>query len=325
MVNKYCTFRFTHIVVCSVCAMAVVSQLPDIVARYHITVVSHPNNTIVGGKPNIIKTTHLFSIELLSTLVLMISIGSRRLCVRRQTWMFFVMGPNVTMQALCVYSIPCLLLVFYTYRLIACLKEADRRHSLLMQSPSLNNSAAFSSIAITGSLPKVNNDAKSMKRSQSHEHFQTNCKAPPTTPTTGCPSPVASVRSVVIKKPPSPVVKSAYRLHIPTATTKKRFGGGGTVTALISSRLLLKAKVDAQQRQRKKRVQLLRQNTRMLVVIIIAFLLIEIPVAIIFLFHFAVVQFRIRSDFIRENFNVVLIYRLVIVEQPHFGYLKVYH
>uniref|UniRef100_A0A914WJM3 G-protein coupled receptors family 1 profile domain-containing protein n=1 Tax=Plectus sambesii TaxID=2011161 RepID=A0A914WJM3_9BILA len=115
LVRKHCTFRRTKQTIMFICLAAIWSYVPDALATYNKSVRAHENATWANNDH-----------------------GRMRFCVRIRSGWLESIGDNIYynvvygLHMLFVHTLPCVLLVVFTYKLVLALRVADRRHKLLM-------------------------------------------------------------------------------------------------------------------------------------------------------------------------------------------------
>ncbi|KAL3075006.1 hypothetical protein niasHS_014451 [Heterodera schachtii] len=245
---------------------------------------------------------------------------TRSMCVMHRTALIQLVGNDLyhmmyyTVHTIIVHTLPCILLVFFTWRLITAIREADKKHCNLirkkshLQHPHQQQQQRKFTVTTPDSCGTLHNGGAGADSCCNNSYCNN-----------GTASTVAA--------------------EMPTISNGDAGGGGagGGTTATVSSsasscgsnsqqrRTSSQQQHHQQEKQRgsfseSKRVQGIRQNTRMLLTVILLFLVTEIPAALIFGMHVGAVA--LNFTFLQPRhyaiINKLLIVRnvLIVISYP---------
>uniref|UniRef100_A0A183CL99 G_PROTEIN_RECEP_F1_2 domain-containing protein n=1 Tax=Globodera pallida TaxID=36090 RepID=A0A183CL99_GLOPA len=278
LVQSLCTIRRSKQMIVSICVLSMWVYAPELFASY--------NQSFQSSNPYTNRT--------------------RSMCVMYQTALIQMMGNNLyhmlvfAVHTIIVHTLPCILLVFFTWRLIAAIRKADKKHCNL--------------------IGKGNQ--------QHHQQQQQQRKFTVVTPDEGLGGSARGGAGSSSSNGMTPILAGRSSS---SEEADESCGGGSTAVVTTdmpttnSTTLFTRTSQQPQQQQRgslseSKRVQGLRQNTRMLLAVILLFLVTEIPAALIFGMHVGTVA--LKFTFLQQRhyaiINKLLIVRnvLIVISYP---------
>uniref|UniRef100_A0A914HDX5 G-protein coupled receptors family 1 profile domain-containing protein n=1 Tax=Globodera rostochiensis TaxID=31243 RepID=A0A914HDX5_GLORO len=274
LVQSLCTIRRSKQMIVSICVLSLWVYAPELFASY--------NQSFRSTNPFTNRT--------------------RSMCVMYQTALIQMMGNNLyhmlvfAVHTIIVHTLPCILLVFFTWRLIAAIRKADKKHCNLIG------------------------------KGNQHHHQQQQQQQRKFTVITPDDGPGGSARGGGSSNGMTSLLAGRS-----SSSEEADESCGGCSTVVVTTDMpttnstTLFTRTSQQQQQRgslseSKRVQGLRQNTRMLLAVILLFLVTEIPAALIFGMHVGTVA--LKFTFLQQRhyaiINKLLIVRnvLIVISYP---------
>lgn len=293
LVRSWCTVERSKQVIISICVLSIWIYAPELFASYNQSFRAFD-----------LRTNRTRSVCLMSRTVLIQMIGNN-------LYHMMLYG----LHTILVHTLPCILLVFFTWRLIAAIRRADKKYSCLVGRGGNQSSQYHQQHRQQHDLYR-----KCTSTGTSFDDNGTTIGIDPASGllATATSNPRYSIETTTTAANAFPLAPHPAPLMMPhcvVSSSSLEQQQLQTTTNIQQGRSVCRSSISDS-----KRVQALKQNTRMLLAVILLFLMTEIPAALIFSMHVGTVA--LKFTFIQQHhyavLNKLLIVRnvLIVISYP---------